>query len=569
MSEVTVESRINDARTHPILEAVGTLWGRLERILFKLLYASGKPTREAIAEAKREFIARHGLSARQFNGMRMNLDGKVKAWRECQAELKDQLTEAISKLQKRIGALEKTRTGLARRIQDASGNPAGDTGRIAAFKPSRNPATLQKFKDRQGRVAYQLHQKRRRLHRLETRLKAVEAGLEAPPSICFGSRKLFRTQFQLEANGFASHEEWLASWRARRSSQFYAVGSKGEPRGNGECQFDPERGELRLRLPHALEARFGKHLVIPVDFYRESDLLDSLAQGRSISYRLLQREPGEWVALATTTRDPAPTLTRRELGAVAADLNADHAAVAELDRFGNLVGHRRLPLDVHGLGTAQAEARVGDAVADLVLQAKAAGKPLVIEALDFRKKKAALRELGKTLAKTLSGFAFSLFQTMVQSRCEREGVELIRVNPAFTSVIGYAKFNAYQVSTHVAAAMAIGRRGLGFGERLAARSASPPLGGALAARLREMAQGRKAGEHVWKSWRALTPWLRSEMRQRRRPRSVQSGGASHPGGGLPPPETVPSFGRFGVRTPAVLAVGTAAPETGQTKGPID
>jgi hypothetical protein len=40
-------------------------------------------------------------------------------------------------------------------------------------------------------------------------------------------------------------------------------------------------------------------------------------------------------------------------------------------------------------------------------------------------------------------------------------------------------------------------------------------------------------------------------------------------GGLPPPVTAPSFGRFGVRTPAVLAVWTAAPVTGQTKGQID
>ena len=152
--------------------------------------------------------------------------------------------------------------------------------------------------------------------------------------------------------------------------------------------------------------------------------------------------------MATTVRDPAPLITRRELGVVAADLNPDHLAVARLDRFGNLAGNRRIPLDVHGLSTGQAEALMGDAVADLVLQAKAGGQPLVIEALDFRKKKAALRELGKHHAKTLSGFAFSLFQQRVQSRCEREGVELIRVNPAYTSVIGFAKFNSYQDSTH-------------------------------------------------------------------------------------------------------------------------
>ena len=558
MSEVTLESPIRDTRIHPVLaalEAVATLWGRLERVLFQRLYRSGQPSKETIAATKREFIACHGLSARQFNGMRMNLDGKVKASRESQMERKAQLGEAIPKLRKRIARLEQTREALTRRI--------------AAFKPSRKAATPQAFKDRRSRVAFQIHHKARRLHLLETKLEAIEKGLARPPALCFGSRTLFRKQFQLEANGFASHEEWLAAWRKRRSSQFYAVGSKGESRGNGECQFDPEQSELRLRLPHALEGRFGRHLAIPVDFYRERDLLESLARGRSISYRFHRREHGGWHVLATTLRDPAPVVTRRELGAVGADLNADHIAVAELDRFGNLVGHRKLALDVHGLSTDQAEARVGDAVADLVRQAMDAGKPLVIEALDFRKKKAALRELGKTFARTLSSFAFSLFQKMVQSRCERDGVELIRVNPAFTSVIGYAKFGGYQINSHVAAAMAIGRRGLEFGERLSARSASPRLGAALETKLREIAKGRKAGEHVWKTWKALTPWLRAEIRKRRRPRSVQSGGASHPGGGLPPPVTVHSFGRLGVRTPAVLAVGTAAPETGQTKGQVD
>jgi len=330
-----------------------------------------------------------------------------------------------------------------------------------------------------------------------------------------------------------------------------------------------ERGELRLRLPNALVGQAGKHLIVPVDFYRDMDLLASLAGGRSISYRFLRRENGEWYVLATTTRDPAPVATRRDLGVVAADLNTDHVAVADLDRFGNLVGHREIPLDVHGMSAAQAQALIGAAVADLVLRAKAAGKPLAIEALDFRKKKAALRELGKSFAKTLSGFAFSLFQEMVQSRCEREGVELIRINPTFTSVIGYAKFSGYMISSHVAAAMAIGRRGMGYGERLSARTASPRLGAALDARLREIAKGRQAGEHIWKAWKALTPWLRAEMRRHPSPRSVQSGGASHPGGGLPPPATVHSFGHFGVRTPAALAVGAAAPETGQTKGQID
>ena len=526
-----MEARLEDTGVAKVLAAVTDLWGRLERKLFQLLHRGvDRPTKERISEVKRLFIAEHGISARQFNGLRMNLDGKVEAWRESQKELLAQLTQGHQKLSKRIAKLETTRASLTRKI--------------VAFKPSRKLATPQAWLDTRRRVAYQLHQKRRRLQALGLKREAVGARMHEPPSICFGGRRLFRKQFNFEANGFESFEAWSKAWRDRRSSQSYAVGSGDEKCGNGECQFDGEAGTLRLRLPNALATRFGKHLVMKVDFYRATDLLESLGQGRAISYRFLRRENGRWYVQATTTRDPASQVTRKERGAIGADLNADHVAVADLDRFGNLAGHRRVPLEVQGLTSGQAQARIGDAAADLVGQAKAAGKPLVIEALDFRKKKAALRELGTTHARTLSAFAFAQFQAAVASRCEREGVELIRMNPAYTSIIGYAKFGeGYQITSHVASAMAIGRRGLELGERLSSRSASPRLGEALSTKLREIAKGRSAGEHVWSAWQSLTSWLRQRMRKHPKPRSVQSGGASHPCGASPPLVTVLSAGR--------------------------
>jgi IS605 OrfB family transposase len=557
MSEVTLESPVRadpdgGSRLGAILAAVGDLWGRLERKLFKRLHADGQPDRARIAAAKREFIAVHRLSARQFNGMRMNLEGKVEAWRESRKNEKERLSEALGKLGRRLAKLRSDGETLGRRI--------------AAFRASGKLAQAQPLQDRRSRISFQLHQKQRRRHALERRLGAAEAALAGPPALCFGGRALFRQQFQLQANGFENHEAWLKAWRARRTSQFFAVGSRGEVCGNGECQFQPERGVLSLRLPHALEGRFGKRLEVPVDFHRETELLASLAAGRAISYRFLRREDGRWVVLATTVREPAPVVTRVAAGAVGADFNVDHVAVADVDRSGNLVGHRRIDLEVRGLSSNQAKARIGDAAADLVGQAKAVGKPLVIEALDFRKKKAALRELGKRQALTLSGFAFAQFQERVASRCEREGVALIRVNPAFTSVIGYAKFGNCRISPHGAAAMAIARRGLGFGERLATRNTSPRLGTALRARLREIALGRKACEHVWKAWRAFTPWLRAALR---RPRSARGGGASHPDGDSSPPVIIRPSGGQGFWTPAVPAVGTAAPGSGRTKGRVN
>ena len=80
------------------------------------------------------------------------------------------------------------------------------TRRIAAFKSSCKVATPQALKDRRRRVAFQLHQKKRRLQHLEQQAQSVAKELEGPPSICFGGRALFRQQAQLAADGFPSHE---------------------------------------------------------------------------------------------------------------------------------------------------------------------------------------------------------------------------------------------------------------------------------------------------------------------------------------------------------------------------
>jgi hypothetical protein len=556
MSEVTVVARMEVGPLGPILKALGGRWGRLERRLFQALFVQERP----LAAVKRAFIASDRISARQFNGLRINLGGKVQAWRAARVEQRDHLRETCRKLGNKVAKLETEYQSLTRKI--------------AAFQPSRKRPTAQPESDRRRRIAFQLHEKKRRLHAQELKAEAVGQALADQPALCFGGRDLFRQQFHLRENGFADHADWLKAWRGRRSNQFFAVGSGEEVRGNGECQLAEDFRHLRLRLPNALVPAVGsKYLELPVDFYRDLDLLAALERRRPISYRFLRGEKG-WSVHASTLREPVPVVTRMATGVIAADLNEDHIAVVELDRFGNCVAHYRLELDLRGLTSHQARARIGDAVARLVEWARAAGKPLIIEALDFRKKKAALRELGAsrlrasrlrasrlraTRARGLSSFVFARFQAMVQSRCEREGVALHRVNPAFTSVIGFAKFGSYSLSTHQAAAVAIGRRGMGLGEALKARTASPRLGEALATALREIGTSRKAGEHVWRLWKALTPWLRAELRKRTRPRSVQGGGASHPGGDSSPPVTIRPARNRGSWKPAVPAVGTAAP----------
>ena len=93
----------------------------------------------------------------------------------------------------------------------------------------------------------------------------------------------------------------------------------------------------------------------------------------------------------------------------------------------------RVPLVTYGKSHHQAEALIGDAVASVVGYARGAGKPLVIEKLDFRQKKAVLEGESRRYSRMLSGFSYGKVKAYFISRGYREGVEIIEVNPAYSS----------------------------------------------------------------------------------------------------------------------------------------
>jgi hypothetical protein len=88
------------------------------------------------------------------------------------------------------------------------------------------------------------------------------------------------------------------------------------------------------------------------------------------------------------------------------DLNADHLASAETDRFRNLIDLGRFDCAVYGKTDEQATLIIGDAAARVAERAKLAGKPVVIEKLDFQNKKAELESADRRAARMLSSFAF-------------------------------------------------------------------------------------------------------------------------------------------------------------------
>ena len=103
------------------------------------------------------------------------------------------------------------------------------------------------------------------------------------------------------------------------------------------------------------------------------------------------------------------TNSHTDLGAIGIDVNADHLAVSETDRFGNLIDSRRIDLVVYGKTSNRAKALIGDAAVSIAAQARAAGKSVVIERLEFQKKKAELETANPKQARLLSSFACRQF----------------------------------------------------------------------------------------------------------------------------------------------------------------
>ena len=498
---------MNRAVGDAALDANAELYGRVERKLFAEVAAGRSAT-----SLKSDYLQQHGIPARMFNAVRVSLEGKV-------ASVKEQQKRRVDSLQRRIAQAERQVSDCQLSVADSD----------------------------------QVHQKKRRLANLRHRLAALEADIAAGQvRLCFGSKRLWRERHHLEANGYASHREWLRNWRDARSDEFFVLGSRDETAGCQLCVAvvtDDGTLTLRLRMPDCLVGQYGKYLVMQgVRFaYGHEPVLAALQSnvdyaayrrehgekaaratelGQAISYRF-KRDAKGWRVFASTRMMDVPVVTDKRHGAIGVDLNADHLAVAETDASGNCLKTWRVPLVTYGKSSHQAEALIGDAVASVVAYAKEAGKPIVIEKLDFRRKKAALEGQSRKYSRMLSSFSYGKVKAYFISRGYREGVEVHQVNPAYSSVIGRVKFmERYGLSVHQAAALVLARRSLGCSERIPRRWVCPIGNGVHVA---FTVPARKRVKHVWTYWGAISGQLRPALaaqhrlgKRRRRPNPVQA-----------------------------------------------
>ena len=221
----------------------------------------------------------------------------------------------------------------------------------------------------------------------------------------------------------------------------------------------------------------------------EEDLRACIEARTPVSWRMKLLPRGK-VELCVTYEELEPAVcTDAANGALALDLNADHIAATFVSGDGRLQETWRWDLR-RGSDSVQTAMRT------FALIAAVKGVPVVAEDLDFRKKKAWLRQYGKKFGTVLSLFRTKQLLTALERQCRRRGVEVIYVDQSFTTKLADVNRypDRYWIGIHHAAAFVIGRRGLGFAERVP-KTASPPV----------RAEVKRRGTRGWESM--LVQWL--------------------------------------------------------------
>ena len=373
-------------------------------------------------------------------------------------------------------------------------------------------------RERQGRTrGYQSwaerFEKQRRLRHVQARLAEVEERISTGRvSVCRGGRRLAKLRHTLDRDDAAlTVAEWRAWWEAERLF-LTADGEADKPWGNETIRVHPDEGGLEIRLPTPLAHLSNTpgrapiyRLSCPVAFtHRRGEWAAQAASG-AVRYDI-SLDPakgggtgkGRWHLDASwrLPARPVPSLDElRQHRSLGVDLNADHLAAWILTPAGNPLGEpHTIPLDLDGQPTSTRDGRLGAAVAELLRLAKAHGcRSLTVENLDFADARRTGRETlgrgrrGKTFRRVVAGMPTRQFRDLLVGMAANRGLWIIAVDPAWTSVWGGQYWQQplnsstrrpVTVSRHHAAALVIGRRGLGHrARRRGWRGPTPPEDG--------------------------------------------------------------------------------------------
>ena len=310
----------------------------------------------------------------------------------------------------------------------------------------------------------------------------IASQMSGKPSVIFGGKRAWRDL----QSGKLSKEKW----QARRNSSLYSRGDRTK-KGNPNIRIQGSKILINNPSEHGrwIEGKFW----MPEKFKPDWSCYD---------VRVKRTAEGEFrVSVSWEETAPPVTTTPAFVGTIGVDCNPDGVALVETNLSGNLLRHRyekeqRIQFAREGKRTYD----VRQLAVRVVDYAQALNKSLVLERLRFF----AGKQRNSKFSRVRHNFLHKRMLDAIRSRAAQQGVEVIEVNPAFTSVLGSLKYmDAKSLNRHTAAALVIARRGMGFKERQTFTDTLRGLGGSRV----DLAGDTRVHTLKPKAW----SWLRDEF----------------------------------------------------------
>jgi IS605 OrfB family transposase len=294
---------------------------------------------------------------------------------------------------------------------------------------------------------------------------AKELGNDAR-KVVFGGRKLFDQLKRRHLSGKAL----LAlkrEWKEGRQGLLYSRGDATK-KGNANLRLEPKDGALWLRV-NLGNGTYARALV-----KTSHPQLNALRERvyASLPYNVaLQLKDDKLYAHFTWSEELPPPVHTKKSGVLGIDINADpyHLALAVVSPDGNLKRYLTLSLEEvdRASNKGAKELALWKVAHQVVALAEEHGVAIATERLKYLRKSKRGDGSGRHLRRVQHRFAYRSLLEKIHSLARKRGVEVLEVNPKNTSTIGMLKYAPQlHLSKDVAAAYVIGRRALGFTERL-------------------------------------------------------------------------------------------------------
>jgi len=295
-----------------------------------------------------------------------------------------------------------------------------------------------------------------------------------PQKIVFGSRELFEQLNKKHLIG-KSREKLRQKWEERRYGIVYSRGDKSKE-GNLNIRLVKQNNEWHLRI-NLGNGEYVWSKVIRSSKRKTdkwigfiSDIEHAAKTGDWFPYtvRLKLRNGKIYAQFSREEKLPEVAITR-DNGAIGIDINAYpfHLALVHVAKDGNLEKYEKISLDNILERSSDKRAYLSWQTAHQVVEiAKRERKAIIVENLEKLPKGKRGDGLPK-LRQRLQKWIYKGLLQKIEIVARRNGIQVIKINPAYTSIIGKLKYAPlYNIDKDTAGAYVIARRGLGFKERL-------------------------------------------------------------------------------------------------------